>query len=438
VHTAGDVLRRVFSAAGIGALYGRALSGFEVTRVTDTSVALLFAQAHRATRGMVAAAHVGDGNLLVPGRRLEDDTQSTVPSARLVVTDASMLSGLGPVLAEAGDGVGLQVHLDLDLSAPLSEGRVERPSGASNWLDEDGLGDISTHGTVVVLAGPGVIHDGAVGGLRALAAAGRLGVLNTWGAKGVFHWRSRHHWATVGLQELDLELGGLGSADLVVVTGLDEREAPARLWSQYQHRVVAPGALGPLAERWPDGGTFPEVPPLRARLAAVTQAGWAASGVPLMPTLVTQHYARVLGEGGLIAADPGTAGYWVARTFATTRLGSANVPAASVRGWAAACATVARLADPLRPVLAVMDGPVDSTTQAVLEAARELGVSVGVEAWTPDGPALGPAEHFTRLDTLAAGGGVSALRTDPRQLDEMVAVAGPVRAWTTEHPKSSS
>jgi hypothetical protein len=438
VHTAGDVLRRVLSAAGVGALYGRALSGFEVTSVADTSVALLLAHAHRATGGMTAAVHAGEGNVVIPGRRREGEPQPTLPRERLVVTDASMLSGLAPVFAAAGDGVGLQVQLDLDLSAPLSEVPVERPAAASNWLDEDDLGDIPTHGTVVVLAGPGVVQDAAVGGLRALAAVGRLGVLNTWGAKGVFHWQSRHHWATVGLQEQDLELGGLGSADLVLVTGLDERESPTRLWSQYPHRVVAPGALGPLAERWPDGGTFPDLPPLRPRLAAITQAGWAASGVPLMPTLVTQHYARVLGDFGLIAADPGTAGYWVARTFATARLRSANVPAAPIRGWAAACATVARLVDPLRPVLAVLDGPIDGTTQAVLEAARELGVSVGVEAWTPDGPALDPAEHLTRLDTLASGGGVSALRTDPRQLDEMVAVAGAVRAWTTEHATTSS
>ena len=283
-----------------------------------------------------------------------------------------------------------------------------------------------------------MVQDGAVGGLRALAAAGRLGVLNTWGAKGVFHWQSRHHWATVGLQELDFELGGLGSADLVLVTGVDEREAPARLWAQYPHRVVAPGALAPLAERWPDGGSFPDLPPLRPRLAAVTQAGWAATGVPLMPSLVTQHYARVLGDGGLVAADPGTAGYWVARTFATTRLGSATVPAAPIRGWAAACATVARLAAPLRPVLAVVDGPIDDTTAAVLHAATELGVSLGVEAWTPDGPPLGPDEHLTRLDVLAGSGGVSMLGTDPRQIDEMVAVAGPVRAWTPDAAHSVS
>ena len=89
---------------------------------------------------------------------------------------------------------------------------------------------------------------------------------------------------------------------------------------------------------------------------------------------------------------------------------------------------MARLAAPLRPVLAVVDGPIDSTTAAVLDAADALGVVVGVEAWTPDGPALGPTSTCP-LDSLAGAGGVSTLPTDPRQLDEMVAVAGPVRAW---------
>jgi hypothetical protein len=428
--TAADVFRRVLSAGGVGSLYGRALPGFEVTEVADPSVAALLAQAHAAVGGTLAAAHLGDGKFVVSGRSPDAGPVLTLPRPRVEVTDVATMFGLAPVVAEAGRGAGLEIQLDLDLSAPSTDGPLERPASAPDWFDDDALGEIPTQGTVVVLAGPGVVQDASVGGLRALAAAGRLGVLNTWGAKGVFHWQSRHHWATVGLQEHDFELGGLGSADLVLVTGVDEREAPPQFWAQFPHRIVAPGALAPLAERWPDGGSFPELPPLRPRLAAVTQAGWAASGVPLMPSLVTQHYARVLGDGGFVAADPGTAGYWVARTFATTRLGSVSVPAAPILGWAAACATVARLSAPLRPVLAVVDGPIDSTTAAVLGAATDLGVDVGVEAWTPDGPALGADEHLAHLDTIASRGGVSMLRTDPRQLDEMVAVAGPVRAWT--------
>jgi hypothetical protein len=426
-----DVLRRTLSTAGIGALYGSALHGFGVTEAADPVVALLLAQAHRAVAGVPAVAHVGNGLLVVPGRSPEGGPAPAVPQARVVV-DASVLSNLAPAVAEASQGRGIQLQLDVELSEPSTLGPVERPATVNGWLDDDTLAAIPSKGNVVVLAGPGVVQDDAVGGLRALAAAGRLGVLNTWGAKGVFHWQSRHHWATVGLQEFDLDLGGLSAADLVLVSGVDEREAPSRLWARDRHRVLPPGALGPLAELWPAGGSFHELPPLRPRLAAVTQAGWAATGVPLMPSRVTQHYAQVLGSGGLVAADPGIAGYWVARTFATTRLGSALVPAAPIRGWAAACATVARLAAPFRPVLAAMDGPLDDLTRAVLDAATRLGVSVGIETWELDGDALGVEQHLARLEILAAMGGRSTIRTNRRQLEDMVEVAGPIRAWTSD------
>jgi hypothetical protein len=274
-----------------------------------------------------------------------------------------------------------------------------------------------------------------VGGLRALAAAGRLGVLNTWGAKGVFHWQSRHHWATVGLQTRDFELGGVPGADLVLAVGVDEHEAPRRLWGVGGPvREVAPEELGPLAERWPvAAGDLPDVPPLRERLAAVTQVGWTAAGTPLMPSRVTRHYAQVLGESGLVAADPGTAGYWIARTFATTRLGTVLVPAVPMEGWAPACVLVARLLTPLRQGLAVVDGGVGERGRAVLAEASRLGVGIGVEAWDPDAEPCDAAHHLERLDALVSGapGTVpSRLATDPRQLGEMVDAAGPVRAWT--------
>ena len=252
----------------------------------------------------------------------------------------------------------------------------------------------------------------------------------------MFHWQSRHHWATVGLQARDFELGGIPEADLVLAVGVDEREAPRRLWAGGAPvREVAPEALGPLAERWPVAARdFPDVPPLRARLAAVTQAGWTAAGTPLMPSRVTRHYAQVLGEAGLVAADPGTAGYWVARTFATTRLGSVLVPAAPMEGWAAACVLVARLAAPLRPALAVVDGAVGERGSAVLAEAARLGVGIGIEAWDDDGEPCGAEHHLARLDALVSGAprreSASTLATDPWQLAEMVDAAGPVRAWT--------
>ena len=250
----------------------------------------------------------------------------------------------------------------------------------------------------------------------------------------MFHWRSRHHWATVGLQELDFELGGLPGADLVLTVGLDEAEAPRRLWARFPHRSVTPELLGPLAERWGEPGPFPDMPPLRDRLAAVTQAGWAATGSPLMPSLVTRHYAEVLGHGGVVAADPGTAGFWVARTFATTRLGTAFVPGEPVHGWAAACVLVARASAPWRPGLAVVDGPVDEATRAVLEQGALLGIPIGLEAWQSDGERFG----CRRPRRAAARRWRPAARTSSRwprtasSWREMIDVAGPIRAWTSE------
>ncbi len=141
-----------------------------------------------------------------------------------------------------------------------------------------------------------------------------------------------------------------------------------------------------------------------------------------------------------MAADPGTAGYWVARTFATTRLRSALVPAAPIEGWGAACALVSRLVAPMRPVLAVADGPLGARTECVLAEAARLGVALGIEVWEVDGETPDADAHLVRVGELASGSaGVrrGTLATDDRQLGEMVQAAGPVCAWTGDGATSA-
>jgi hypothetical protein len=444
-ETAGQLLARVLSAAGIGAAYGRPLSGLPVRVVSDPAVALLLAHAHRAVHTTPAVAHLGEGTVVVAGASPEASADvgapPALPEARLVVKNTAALAAAVPAVAEALAGRGLVLQLDLDLHAPVaSPPALGRPTAADGgWeADDDVLADVAAAERIVVLAGPGVVAEGAVDDLHALAAVGRLGVLNTWGAKGLFHWQSPHHWATVGLQELDFELGGLGGADLVLAVGIDEREAPPRLWAHYPHRVLSPASLGALAGGWRSAASsFGDMPPLRSQLAAVTQAGWTSNATPLVPSRATRHYAQVVGDGGLVAADAGCAGFWVARTFATTRLGGASVPAGAVRGWAAACVLVARMVNPLRRALAVVDGPLDDLSRAVLEEAARGGVAVGVEMWQDGAEELGPEAHLARIEQVTTAGGVVTLATDGCQLDEMVAVAGPLRAWTSDiqYPK---
>ncbi len=423
---AAELLRRVFRCAGIEAIYGEPCASLPVTAVPAT-VAGTFAVAHQRVHGTRAAVSVGDGVFIIP-------SASPSPPRVIELHDAAGLPALVAVLASSA---AIELRLSFPLSQPVDDIFPEPAGSEDTWVvpTDDVAAALDAATNVSVLAGPGVVRAAAIPGLHDLAAVANLGVLNTWGAKGVFHWRSRHHLATVGLQADDFTLGGLGEVDLIVATGLDPDEAPEDRWRLAPAVFVPPGALAPLAERCrPRSGEI-VVPPLRTRLAGVTQRGWAVERGPLPPTRVTMHYAEGLASGGLIAADAGLAGYWVARTLGTTRLGGVLVPSAPRAGWAAACVAVARLRHPDRPALAVVDVPDDPHTALVLDAARSLGVQVPIEVWDAEGPPLDAKAHRERLRRLMSGGsatppGVAALATDASQMLEMVDAAGPIVAWT--------
>ena len=135
------MLRRVLSAAGVGALYGRALPGFEVTEVADPSVAVLLAQAHRS---------VGGHGCRRPPRRRERSwyrvaASTPVPCAgaarvaQVEVADAATLRGLAPVVAEAARGAGLRDPAGSG-SRPRRVRRMARwsdPASTADWLADD-------------------------------------------------------------------------------------------------------------------------------------------------------------------------------------------------------------------------------------------------------------------------------------------------------------
>src|SRR3954447_16291947 len=406
-----DLLRATLRAAGV----------HEVYDLADRDVARLLAGAPRRLHGVAAAWTTPAGGLQI--------------GAEGSVVAVGSLEDLGdavPAVVDAARGApGVELRMSIDPATPVDATIELTPADGWAEVPDEVIELLSRAERPMVLAGPGVVLEGAVPGLHALAAAASLGVLNTWGAKGVFDWRSRHHLATAGLQARDFELGGITEAGLVISSGADPAEAPPESLGASPILVIPPSVLDPLAERWSRPFQEIAIPPLRSGLAAVTQEGWTATGGSLQPTRVTRHYGVASAGGGLVAADPGVSGYWVARTFATTELGGVQVPAdPDAAGFAVACGLVARLRDRERPVLAVVDGPVDPMVERVLEAGRALGIEVPIEVWQPDGERLDPDAHLARLrDLVAGGGGIVTVATDPTQLDRMIDVAGPVTAW---------
>ncbi len=424
---AAELWRRVALVSGLDATYGAPFGALEVVPVS-AAVAPLFAVAHQRVHVARAAAHRGDGVFWLPGLGHE-------PCRTIEADSAEALVAAVPALSSARE---VEVRYTLDPAQPV-ESFVPPPLAPDdNWVEpaEEVVEALAAASRLVLLAGPGVVANGSVPGLHDLAVSAGVGVLNTWGAKGVFDWRSRHHLATIGLQAEDFVLSGLDQADLIVATGLDHAEAPDHRWRLAPAVTVPPAGLAPLAERCDHTGRVPlTMPPLRALLAEVTQRGWAVGKPPLPPSRATMDYAEQVAGGALVAADAGDAGFWVARTLGTTRLGAVIVPSTSAPGFAAACVAVSLLRQPGRPALAVIDLAQAEATALVSDAAAALGIRVPVEAWDPDGDRLEADAHRERLRRLVLGGvpagnGLCTLATDPRQLSEMIEVAGPIVAWT--------
>jgi hypothetical protein len=281
---------------------------------------------------------------------------------------------------------------DLALSPPPP--RLDGPD-----LDVDGK-------RVVVLAGPGVLRDGAIDGLHALAARLAAPVANSWGAKGVFPWDSRHHMGTVGLQAHDFPLLALERFDLLVTTGIDPEETPPERYHVDGLPVidVAPAQLAAVADLV--CGTAVETGAaneLYARVAGVAQPGYVDESFPRHPARAVMDLKQSIAPGTIVTAHPGPAGLWVARTFPTDFAGSVVVPARSTPGVGAACALAAARTG--RPGVCVLAEPIDDVTTRLAAIAGSERLPFRLEVWGGD------------VDWGATA--------------TLVAAAGPVVAWAS-------
>ena len=172
-----------------------------------------------------------------------------------------------------------------------------------------------------ILVGPGVVTAGGVEGLQALARRVGCGVVNTWGAKGVVRWDDPLHFGTAGLQAWDFELAGLGEVDVLLTSGLDPDEVTSTPWEGRAEVVdVAPADLGAYAGTLPAGTT--ERPALYTELAAVVGPLYEQPGsAPARAAAL----AAALPADDVLIARPGLVGFWIARTFPTSRPGSVQI-----------------------------------------------------------------------------------------------------------------
>jgi thiamine pyrophosphate-dependent acetolactate synthase large subunit-like protein len=239
-----------------------------------------------------------------------------------------------------------------------------------------------------ILAGPGVVLDGCVEGLQAFARRVGCGVVNTWGAKGVFRWDDPLHFGTAGLQARDFELAGLGDVDVLVSTGLDPAEVTSHPWDGRAEVIdVTPAELASIELDLPAGAV--ERPALYTALAAVVGPLYEQPG---SPPARAAALAAALPDGGLVVAEPGLVGFWIARTFPTAAPGSVVVPATggAERAWQAAREAAAS----------------GRSVTFVAPTAPTPGLpGVMVELWRPDEVDLDPSALIAVAGEIVAWGG---------------------------------
>lgn len=350
------------------------------------------------------------------------------------------------LIVNAGAGATVVLRLGFPITESASEGLV-MPSAETVTGVSAALPAIPARAHTVVLAGPGVVRAGAVDGLRAFAAATGFAVANTWGAKGVFEWNSPHHMGTVGLQERDFELLGFADVDLVVATGVDPSEAGDRSrWALSDVVEVDPRHLAELARSWPHAPATIRPNDFLSRMSAVCQPLFVDDRFPMSPGRAVAEIRATMGPGHIVVADPGPAGFWVARTFSTIELGSVVVPSMVAPGIAAAAAIACGTRTPRTPAVAVSTGPVDRTTLLAIDCARRIDAPLVLEVWchSETGPSgegstgVSGAVRVTSIEhhrdvLLAAGAkrGVTVIEVpvDFSDLARLEAVAGPVVAW---------
>ena len=432
-RTIADALEELLRSLGVQRVYGLPLANLQQVPVSNPDLAVLLADAdgrlgHHDGSGRLGAALL-DGPIL----HLSSSPGGLAPLQR-VSSAVELLDALvdPPGMLQPGT---LALHLDLDLNEliPTDLAPTRQVERVPVLTLDPSLAALN----MLILVGPGVIRASALDGVRDFARSAGCGIVTSWGAKGVERWDSPFHFGTFGLQQRDAECTGIDQAEILILSGIDSEETPQHLLDGCVTQEVPPGQLHALTAAWPPSQSLPQRPGAYEQLRSVITPLYESEVVPLTPPRAALHMAGLLPEGGTVVADPGAAGFWLARSFPTSFPGNICIPASFTPGFAAAAALVCSLEG--RPYFAVSDQiggieGLDDVTAELLELAEELNQPVALQLWGPEGTLSNSAAH---IEVLQAQLAAEHVRIDevPVNLDaieDIERVAGELIAWPIE------
>ena len=301
----------------------------------------------------------------------------------------------------------------IDFPENVAEAKVEgRPievqkaytSVAPDFKIEQAAKLISDAKAPVILAGNGVVRQGAAAELVRFAEVLRIPVANTFMAKGVVPFSNEFSLGTIGLKAKDLPWYAFEKADVVICVGYDMVEYHPDMWNPDNdktiihidalpaevdgHYIVAVGVLGDLGTslRALSVKANPQkaAPFKKVREAIIDDRSCYSkdSGFPVKPQKIVWDLREVLAPDDIAISDVGAHKMWMARMYRAERPNTCIISNGfASMGIAVPGAIAAKLAYPDRKVVAVTGDAGFLMNSQEIETAMRVGTPFVILIW---------------------------------------------------------
>lgn len=271
---------------------------------------------------------------------------------------------------------------------------------------------ISTARHPIILAGNGVIRNGATAELAHFAQTLNIPVANTFMAKGVIPFRHPMALGSAGLQSRDYVNCGFGQADVIICVGYDMAEYHPHLWHPTcdrtlihidispaevdAHYSVEVGVIGDLrhslqriAAIAQPSQRIERLRPLRDALIADMNQHRDDDRCPLKPQKIIWDLRTALNLEDVVICDVGAHKLWMARMFRCEHPNTCLISNGfASMGIAVPGAVAAALLMPDRHVVAVTGDAGFLMNSQELETAVRLNLPMVVLIWNDGGYGL--------------------------------------------------
>ncbi len=228
----------------------------------------------------------------------------------------------------------------------------------------------------LILAGNGVVRQGAADELVTFAEVLRIPVANTFMAKGVMPFTNELSLGTIGMKAPDLPWFAFDKADVVICVGYDMVEYHPDMWNPQgsktivhidalpaevdEHYIVAVGVLGDIRSSLravalrAKAQTASPFKAVRKAIIADRAEYSEDTSFPVRPQKIVWDLREVLGPDDIAISDVGAHKMWMSRMYRAERPNTCIISNGfAAMGIAVPGAIAAKLAYPHRKVVAV-------------------------------------------------------------------------------------